>query len=331
MAILLDVRNLTIEFPRARPVRDLSFGINEGEKLAIVGESGSGKSLTALALMRLLPSGARISSGAISFGGKNLTELSDAAIRKLRGREIAMIFQEPMTSLNPVLTIGRQIGEVLQLHLGLSRKAAMRRSIDLLDLVQIPEPHTRIGAYPHQLSGGQRQRVMIAIAVAASPRLLVADEPTTALDVTIQAQILDLIDRLRRDLSMAVLLITHDLGVVSQWADRVIALYAGRKVEEARPDQLFGTPMHPYSQGLLAASPRLRIDYHYRDGPLIEIAGNISSAANQPGCPFLPRCPVAAVSCATRMPPLLAQGDGHFVACPIKAAREVSHGYVVGL
>ncbi len=332
MPAVLDVRHLTIAFPRATPVKDLSFTIDEGETLAIVGESGSGKSLTALALMRLLPANARIDDAAqLVFGGRNLARLPEPEMRALRGREIAMIFQEPMTSLNPVMTIGRQIAEVVTLHEGLSRRAARRRAAELLDLVRIPEAGRRVDSYPHQLSGGQRQRVMIAIAVAARPRLLIADEPTTALDVTIQAQILDLLDQLRRDLSMALLLITHDLGIVAQWADRVIAMYAGRKVEEALPEQLFGTPAHPYTQGLLAASPRLRADYHYSDGPLIEIPGSIVSAAGEAGCPFVPRCPIARAACSAAMPPLLPQGDGRFVACPVTTLREAPHGYAVSL
>ncbi|MDR6953392.1 peptide/nickel transport system ATP-binding protein [Ancylobacter sp. 3268] len=332
MAAILDVRHLSIAFPRAVPVPDLSFTVDEGETLALVGESGSGKSLTALALMRLLPPSARLGGASrILFSGRDLAHLPEPEMRRLRGREMAMIFQEPMTSLNPVMTVGRQIAEVLELHEGLSRRAARRRAAELLDLVRIPEAHRRLDAYPHQFSGGQRQRVMIAVAIAARPRLLIADEPTTALDVTIQAQILELLDELRRDLSMALLLITHDLGVVAQWADRVIALYAGRKVEEARPRLIFGTPAHPYTQGLLAASPRLRADYHYSDGPLIEIPGSIVSAACETGCPFAPRCPVARPACRAAMPPLLPQGDGHFVACPVTTLREAPHGHPVGL
>ncbi|MCJ2091156.1 ABC transporter ATP-binding protein [Methylobacterium sp. J-072] len=331
MTALLDVRDLSISFPNARPVQELSFTIEEGETLAIVGESGSGKSLTALALLRLLPRTAQMSAGRVRFAGRDLLALSEREFRKLRGRELAMIFQEPMTALNPVLPIGAQVAEVLRLHLGLSRKAAARRAVEVLDLVRIPDPARCAAAYPHQLSGGQRQRVMIAIAVAAHPSLLVADEPTTALDVTIQAQILDLLAQLRRDLSMALLLITHDLGVVAEWADRVIALYAGRKVEEARPEQLLGTPRHPYTQGLLAASPRLRAGYHYTDGPLIEIPGHIGSAAGEAGCPFAPRCGFTEPSCRTSMPPLLARDEGRLVACPVTAAREISHGHAVGL
>jgi len=316
VSALLRVENLTVRFSTGEPVRNLSFEVNEGETLAIVGESGSGKSLTALALMRLLPRSARVPSGKILFGGRDLLSIEESEMRKLRGSDIGMIFQEPMTSLNPVLSIGKQITEVLRLHQRLGAKVARARAIELLDLVKIPEPHHRIDEYPHQLSGGMRQRVMIAIAVACKPKLLIADEPTTALDVTIQAQVLDLLDGLRRDLSMALILITHDLGVVGQWADRVVVMYAGRKVEEALPDALFGTPLHPYTRGLLTASPRLDSDYHYSDGPLLEIPGSIVSAAGERGCPFRPRCPDARASCGQAVPELLVPSPGRLVACP---------------
>ncbi|MGH6860676.1 MAG: ABC transporter ATP-binding protein, partial [Phyllobacterium sp.] len=222
----------------------------------------------------------------------------------------------PMTSLNPVMTIGRQIAEVLQVHEKLSGKAARRRAVDLLRLVRIPAAEKRVDDYPHQLSGGMRQRVMIAIAVACNPKLLIADEPTTALDVTIQAQVLDLLDTLRRELQMAVVLITHDLGVVSQWADRIVVLYAGRKVEQALPEALFNDPLHPYTRGLLAASPRLKSDFHYRNGALTEIPGSIVSAAGEEGCPFRPRCPQARASCSQQMPLLTIPAPDRLVACP---------------
>jgi len=330
-APLLEVEDLTVSFPCADPVNRLSFAIGEGETLAIVGESGSGKSLTALALMQLLPPSARIAGGRVRFAGRELIGLEAREIRKLRGREMAMIFQEPMTSLNPVLTVGRQITEVLTLHEGIRGATARRRAIELLSLVRIPDPSRRIDDYPHQLSGGMRQRVMIAIAVACRPRLLIADEPTTALDVTIQAQVLDLLDTLRRELSMALILITHDLGVVAQWADKVIVMYAGRKVEQALPDALFSTPLHPYTRGLLAASPRLKSDLHYRDAKLIEIPGSIVSAAGEKGCPFRPRCAVARESCAHFVPRLIDAGDGRLVACPYTFGPEVAHGAAVGL
>jgi len=328
---LLEVSGLTVRFPTAEPVRNLSFSVGEGETLAIVGESGSGKSLTALALMQLLPKSARVTDGEIRFDGRDLLALPEKDMRQVRGRDIGMIFQEPMTSLNPVLTIGAQIREVLRLHQGLSARAAQARAIELLDLVRIPDPQRRVKDFPHQLSGGMRQRVMIAMAVACSPKLLIADEPTTALDVTIQAQVLDLIDQLRKKLSMAVILITHDLGVVGQWADKVVVMYAGRKVEEALPDALFGTPLHPYTRGLLAASPRLNAGQHYRQTKLIEIPGSIVSAAGEKGCPFRPRCPLARASCAQAVPALLAAAPGRLVACPFTSfIAEAPHVAAVG-
>jgi peptide/nickel transport system ATP-binding protein len=327
---LLDVRDLTISFADSSPVRSLDFAVRQRETVAIVGESGSGKSLTALALMRLLPKTARVTSGSINFAGQDLTGLSDRAMRERRGRDIAMIFQEPMTSLNPVITIGKQIGEVLQLHRGLSARQARKRAIEMLDLVRIPEPGKRVDDYPHRLSGGMRQRVMIAIAVACQPQLLIADEPTTALDVTIQAQVLELLDGLRRDLSLGLLLITHDLGVVGQWADRVVVMYAGRKVEEALPGELFARPLHPYTRGLLAASPRLTSNLHYREAALTEIPGNISSALGELGCPFAPRCPVAIGSCRSELPNSIVPSPGRLVACPV-TTREQSYDAAVGL
>lgn len=324
---LLDVRGLTVRFPQLEPVRGLSFSVRAGETVAIVGESGSGKSLTALALMRLLPRGARIASGQIRFAGQDLLQLSERAMRGLRGREIGMVFQEPMTSLNPVRTVGWQIAEVLRQHEGLSARAARARAIELLDVVRIPDPQRRVDDYPHHLSGGMRQRVMIAIAIACRPRLLIADEPTTALDVTIQAQVLDLLDRLRRELSMGVLLITHDLGIVAQWADRVLVMYAGREVEQALPGPLFERPLHPYTRGLLAASPRLALERHYRDGPLAEIPGSITSALGQAGCAFAPRCPLVRTECHRAVPALRDVGAQRRVACPLAgiAAATPSH------
>ena len=323
--VLLDVRDLTIAFPHVAPVRDLSFTVRRGETVSIVGESGSGKSLTALALMRLLPRSARIASGHVGFAGQDLAALDEAAMRKVRGREIAMIFQEPMTSLNPVLTVGAQIMEVLRLHEGLSRGAARARAIALLDRVRVADPHRRVDDYPHRLSGGMRQRVMIAIAIACGPRLLIADEPTTALDVTIQAQVLDLLDGLRRDFAMGLILITHDLGVVGQWADRVVVMYAGRKAEEAAPDRLLADPRHPYTAGLLGASPRVAGGLNYRDGPLREIPGNIASAAGEAGCPFAPRCAHAIAACRMPPPPAFVEvRRGHGVACPVLNPVEVA-------
>ena len=317
MAPLLDVRDLTIAFPSATPVRNLSFSLAPAETLAIVGESGSGKSLTALALMRLRPGTARIVSGRVRLRDDELLVLPEIEMRRRRGRDIAMIFQEPMTSLNPVLTIGRQITEVLQVHRGLSKAQARREAAELLDLVRIPNPERCLDDHPHRLSGGMRQRVMIAIAAACRPKILIADEPTTALDVTIQAQVLELLDRLRRELSLSLLLITHDLGLVGQWADRVVVMYAGRKVEEAPPGVLFERPLHPYTQGLLAASPRLHEKLHYRSARLSEIPGNIASATTQAGCPFAPRCPHRLALCRTNVPHERDAAIGRRVACHV--------------
>ncbi|AEC20503.1 ABC transporter ATP-binding protein [Pusillimonas sp. T7-7] len=271
---LLQVEDLNVYFKgtqgRFHAVKNLSFAVGREETLALVGESGCGKSTTALAIMQLLAPGASL-SGKISLGGDNLLSLAPRDMRKLRGSEISMIFQEPMTSLNPVYNIGWQIAETLRQHEHLSAKAARQRVIELLDLVRIPEPQRRIDDYPHQLSGGQRQRVMIAMAVACKPALLIADEPTTALDVTIQAQVLELLDKLRRDLAMGVLLITHDLGVVAQWADRVAVMYGGEQVEEGATQSLFQAPAHPYTQGLLGASLHGGKTLHYSEARLPEI------------------------------------------------------------
>ena len=275
MANLLEVRDLRVTFGAHEAVRGLSFDIAAGETLALVGESGCGKSATALSLMRLVPSPGRV-SGSLRFDGLELLELPPREVRAIRGRQISMIFQEPMTSLNPVLSIGAQIVETLRQHEQLSKRDAWKRAIELLDLVQVPEPQRRAFDYPHELSGGQRQRVMIAMAVACRPRLLIADEPTTALDVTIQAHILELLDSLRRELSMALLLITHDLGVVAEHADRVAVVLAGEKVEEAPVSKLFTQPQHPYTRGLLDASLNLADDLHYRGWKLPEIRHGVT-------------------------------------------------------
>lgn len=271
---MLDVHHLNVHF-RSRSgghhaVKDLSFHINQGETLALVGESGCGKSTTALSLLRLLGPEAHV-SGQILFDGHNIAQVPLHQLRKIRGHDIAMIFQEPMTSLNPVLTIGQQISETLRLHQSLSPKAARQRALEMLELVKIPEPQRRIDDYPHNLSGGQRQRVMIAMAVACQPKLLIADEPTTALDVTVQARILELLDDLRREFAMGLLIITHDLGVVSQWADRVLVMFDGAKVEEGLAQDVFHQPQHPYAQGLLGASLHAGKDLHYSDARLPEI------------------------------------------------------------
>src|ERR1700682_299869 len=274
---LLEVQNLQTHFrtPEGinRAVDGVSFQVDEGETLAIVGESGCGKSVTAMSLMRLIPEPPGKIAGSVRFQAKDLLQLSEREMRNIRGNDISMIFQEPMTSLNPVLTVGRQISETLRLHQGLDRKAAEDRAVAMLDLVGISEPRRRAGEYPHALSGGMRQRVMIAIALACNPKLLIADEPTTALDVTIQAQILDLMRDLKRRVGAAIMLITHDLGVVAEMAERVVVMYAGRKVEEASVSDLFRNPRHPYTQGLLGAVPKLGSSLDGEATRLTEIPG----------------------------------------------------------
>ncbi|MEJ2803760.1 ABC transporter ATP-binding protein [Comamonadaceae bacterium PP-2] len=283
--LLLDIQRLNVFFKGTRgeqqAVRDLDLQLRRGETLALVGESGCGKSTTALAILRLLAPSARL-DGRIDFNGRNVLSLTPPELRNLRGKNISMIFQEPMTSLNPVYTIGEQIVETLRQHESLSAREARVRAIELLELVRLPQAARRIDDYPHHLSGGQRQRIMIAMAVACKPQLLIADEPTTALDVTIQAQILELLDNLRRELSMSLLLITHDLGVVSQWADRVAVMHGGRKVEEAETARLFAQPQHAYTRGLLGASLHAGKDLHYRDGPLPEIRTHRETAGGDP-------------------------------------------------
>jgi peptide/nickel transport system ATP-binding protein len=289
-----------------------------GETLAIVGESGCGKSVTALSVLRLVPTPpGRIVSGAIRFAGRNLLELDDAAMRDVRGNDISMIFQEPMTSLNPVLSIGRQIGETLTRHQGLSRSKALAKAVDMLRLVHIPEAERRIEQYPHQLSGGMRQRVMIAMALACNPKLLIADEPTTALDVTIQAQILDLMRELKQKIDAAIVLITHDLGVVAEMAQRVVVMYAGRKAEEAPVAALFRRPLHPYTKGLLLSVPKLGASLADERLPrLAEIQGTVPSLRDEiPGCPFAARCTFASDICRREMPAFEEKEAGHFAAC----------------
>jgi len=312
---LLDVDKLTVAFPGHVAVRETSFTIAPGETLALVGESGCGKSVTAFSMMRLLPPNATIASGRILFDGADLLARTPAQMRDIRGKQISLIQQEPMTSLNPVLSIGLQIMEVIRRHEKVSRKQARARAIELLDLVSIPDPQRRIDDYPHNLSGGMRQRVMIAMAVACSPKLLIADEPTTALDVTTQAQVLDLLDGLRHRLKMAVLLITHDLGVVAQWADRIAVMYAGRIVEQATIKPFFAQPLHPYSRGLLGARVDVDTDEHYLSDRLTEIPGSVGSAAGEQGCSFAPRCPIVVPGCRHAPPPLIVEGE-RAVACP---------------
>jgi peptide/nickel transport system ATP-binding protein len=319
---ILDIADLrTWFFTRdgvVRAVDGVSFHVIPGETLAIVGESGCGKSVTALSILRLIPSPpGRIVSGAIRFAGRDLLGLTEAQMRQVRGNEISMIFQEPITSLNPVLTIGRQIAETLTLHQGLGHKAALAKAADMLRLVHIPEADRRIGEYPHQLSGGMRQRVMIAMALACNPKLLIADEPTTALDVTIQAQILDLMRELKQKIDAAIVLITHDLGVVAEMAQRVVVMYAGHKAEEAPVSRVFRRPLHPYTKGLLASVPRLGASLDHERAPrLAEIAGTVPSLREpMPGCPFETRCAFATDVCRREMPAFDEKEPGHFAAC----------------
>jgi peptide/nickel transport system ATP-binding protein len=320
---LLQVRDLKTHFFTAdgivRAVDGISFELAAGETLGIVGESGCGKSVTALSILRLIaPETGRIVGGSISFDGQELTTLPIEAMRAVRGRKIAMIFQEPMTSLNPVLTIGTQIAESVVRHLGLSRRAAMDRAHEMLELVRIADARQRLSEYPHQLSGGMRQRVMIAIALCCNPQVLIADEPTTALDVTIQAQILDLMLELKEKLGSAIILITHDLGVVAETCERVIVMYAGRMVEQATAAELFGRPLHPYTRGLLRALPRADDDGAAGSvrPKLAEIPGIVPDLSRPiAGCAFAPRCGFVVDRCRTDAPGLVEAGNSHPVAC----------------
>ena len=301
-----------------KAVDGVSFSLARGATLAIVGESGCGKSVTALSLMRLVadPPG-RIIGGRVRLEGVDLLRLDEAAMRDIRGNQISMVFQEPMTSLNPVMTIGRQISEALILHQRMSNKAALNRAIEMLQLVGIPEPKQRAKEYPHQLSGGMRQRAMIAMALACNPRVLIADEPTSALDVTIQAQILELIAKLQRELGTAVILITHDLGVVAETAERVIVMYAGRKVEEAAVGELFARPLHPYTRGLMNSIPRLALmRQEAGQQRLQEIPGIVPALSNLPqACTFAPRCAFADDMCRGQFPPYQEKRPDHWAAC----------------
>jgi peptide/nickel transport system ATP-binding protein len=319
---ILEIEDLRTHFDTrdgvVRAVDGVSLQLQRGETLGVVGESGCGKSVTALSILGLIPRPpGRFASGAIRFEGRDLLTLSAAELRKVRGNHISMIFQEPMTSLNPVLSIGRQIAETLALHQGLGKRAALERACEMLELVRIPEARRRIADYPHQLSGGMRQRVMIAIALACSPKILIADEPTTALDVTIQAQILHLMLELKERFGTAIMLITHDLGVIAETAARVVVMYAGRKVEEAPARALFRAPRHPYTQGLLASVPRL--DRAAEAGPrprLAEIPGMVPALKDLPrGCTFADRCRFASAPCREAYPPLEEKAPGHLAAC----------------
>ena len=319
MTNLVEINNLNIRFTGDRTVHavnDLSLSLGEGEVLGLLGESGSGKSLTALAIMGLLPKQSAAVTGAIRFDGFDLLDVPDATLRDLRGNRLAMIFQEPMTSLNPSFTIGDQITETILRHRGGSRRAARERTIELLRRVHIPSPEKRIDEYPHKLSGGMRQRVMIAMALACRPKLVIADEPTTALDVTIQAQILALIVDLQQRLGTGLILITHDLGVVAQTAQRVIVMYAGKKVEEATVEALFETPQHPYTRGLMASIPAVPSPDRSEDVRLIEIPGMVPSLTRlPPGCAFAPRCKLAVDRCRQEYPPLDEVKSNHWAAC----------------
>jgi peptide/nickel transport system ATP-binding protein len=310
--MVLDVKGLQTVFFTAsglfRAVNDVSFNVRRGETLAIVGESGCGKSVTALSVMRLVPD----PPGRII----DLRDLDEDEMRKIRGNRISMIFQEPMTSLNPVMRIGDQITEAVRLHRPMTQKEAWKQAVEMLRLVRIPVPERRALEYPHQLSGGMRQRAMIAMALACRPALLIADEPTTALDVTIQAQILQLILDLQKELGMGLILITHDLGVVAQTAQRVIVMYAGKKVEEADVETLFANPKHPYTRGLMASIPAVLSLGAKADARLVEIPGMVPSLTNLPkGCAFAPRCELAIARCREEYPPLEAQGEDHLAAC----------------
>jgi peptide/nickel transport system ATP-binding protein len=316
-APLLRVNELRTSFftsdGEVRAVNGVSFDIDDGETVGLVGESGCGKSVTALSIIQLLDKGTgRVVGGEVLYRGRNSLSLGEEEMRRIRGNEISMVFQEPMTSLNPVMTVGDQIAETVRVHQGASRRAALERAIEMMRLVKIPEPHKRLRGYPHEFSGGQRQRVMIAMALACTPKLLIADEPTTALDVTIQAQILELIAELQQQLGMAVLLITHDLGLVAERADWVAVMYAGKIVEQARPAAIFSRPMHPYTVGLLSslpgrAAPKTRLK---------AIPGMVPSPLAWPtGCHFRDRCSRADAACAQAEPPLIEVEPGHNVAC----------------
>jgi peptide/nickel transport system ATP-binding protein len=316
-APLLDIKDLTVSFSgehgRLAAVKNVSLYVDPGETLAIVGESGSGKSVTALSIMQLLGEAGRIDQGSICFDGNNIAAYDDAKMRKVRGNNISMIFQEPMTSLNPVIQVGKQVAEPLVLHRGMSWKQALQSAEELLRKVAIPDPQGKLLDYPHQLSGGMRQRVMIAMALACQPKLIIADEPTTALDVTVQAQILALLKDLTTETGAALILITHDLGVVARYADRVSVMYGGRIMEAASARRLYESPAHPYTQGLMSSIPAL-------DGPIAQQLATINGqppdlASPPPGCPFSPRCGYATKPCDAAVPNLREVFPGHYYAC----------------
>jgi len=327
---LLQIEDLRVEFTTAagtvEAVSGVSFSVAENQTVAVVGESGSGKSVTALAVLRLLDGG-RISGGRVLWDGRDLADLDARGMRRVRGDEIAMIFQDPMSSLDPLYSVGHQVVEAIRLHRRVSKRAARERAIELLDQVGIPDPRSRIYAYPHQLSGGQRQRVMIAIALACSPRLLIADEPTTALDVTIEAQVLEVLRTVQREYRTALLLVTHDMGVVAETADWVVVFYAGQVVEQGPTAQVLGDPRHPYSAALLAAVPTPTTD---KTLPLAAIPGAVPSLHDTPaGCRFHPRCPQAWDECATTAPDLYSLGGDRTSRCLLH--RAAPHGTVAAV
>jgi len=318
MPPLLQVRDLRTHFFTdegvVKAVDGVSYDIEEGETLGLVGESGCGKSVSALSILRLIPNPpGKIVGGQVLFEGNDLMQVDEDEIRHVRGNRIAMVFQEPMTSLNPVLTIGRQLTEALELHLKMDRMSAQRRAIELLEMVGIPEAATRVNDYPHQFSGGMRQRVMIAMALSCNPKLLLADEPTTALDVTIQAQVLEILARLSRELGTAVIIITHNLGVVARYADRVNVMYAGKIIESAQAGDLYKNPKHPYTLGLLKSVPRLDQARRSKLDPIEGVPPDLINLP--PGCPFYPRCSFRIERCEQEMPPLMQVAEKHHVAC----------------
>ncbi len=315
--VLLDVKNLKLSFftpgGEVQSLRDVSIQLNEGEVLGIVGESGSGKSVTAFSIMRLTPHPGKIIGGSIELNGKNITDKSEREMRKIRGNDVSIIFQDPMTSLNPVYTVGNQIKEAILLHTEATKEQAHKRAVELLDLVGINEPEKRLKQYPHELSGGMRQRIMIAIALACEPKLLIADEPTTALDVTIQAQILELMMELKEKIGMSIIMITHDLGVVSSMCDKIAVMYGGKIVEYGSADDIFYHPKHEYTKGLLKSIPRLDAVEHEK---LVPIEGSPVDVMNPPaGCPFAPRCESCMKICLRQMPEYTTIDEDHYSAC----------------
>lgn len=326
--ILLDIENLKLSFftpgGEVQSLRDVSISLKEGEVLGIVGESGSGKSVTAFSVMKLTPYPGKIIGGSISFNGKKITDMSENEMRKIRGNEVSIIFQDPMTSLNPVYTIGNQIIEVIRLHTDATRDQAKKRAAELLELVGINEPEKRLKQYPHEMSGGMRQRIMIAIALACEPKLLIADEPTTALDVTIQAQILELMMELKEKIGMSIIMITHDLGVVSSMCDKIAVMYGGKIVEYGSADDIFYNPKHEYTKGLLKSIPRLDAVEHEK---LIPIEGSPVDVMNPPaGCPFAPRCNSCMKICLKQMPEYTVIDEEHYSACWLLQKEEFEGG-----